>query len=152
MDDKTRGDESNKREDGPEKVCFICHRPESKAGAMITIPGGITVCADCMQKSFDQMNDPAFRNLLNLSNFGNMKNFPGMGMMDMKNLDAFRQSEEKQENIPEKQEEKDGEKPEGSRFDVRALPAPHKIKAALDEYVIGQDYAKKVISVAVYNH
>ena len=34
----------------------------------------------------------------------------------------------------------------------KKLPAPHKIKAALDEYVIGQDYAKKVMSVAVYNH
>ena len=32
------------------------------------------------------------------------------------------------------------------------MPAPHKIKAKLDEYVIGQDYAKKVVSVAVYNH
>ena len=32
------------------------------------------------------------------------------------------------------------------------LPAPHQIKAMLDEYVIGQDYAKKVMSVAVYNH
>ncbi len=32
------------------------------------------------------------------------------------------------------------------------LPTPTEIKAALDEYVIGQDYAKKALSVAVYNH
>jgi ATP-dependent Clp protease ATP-binding subunit ClpX len=32
------------------------------------------------------------------------------------------------------------------------LPTPSKIKEFLDEYVIGQDYAKKVLSVAVYNH
>lgn len=32
------------------------------------------------------------------------------------------------------------------------IPAPHKIKALLDEYVVGQEYAKKVMSVAVYNH
>ncbi len=32
------------------------------------------------------------------------------------------------------------------------VPKPHEIKAKLDEYVIGQDYAKKVLSVAVHNH
>lgn len=32
------------------------------------------------------------------------------------------------------------------------LPKPHEIKAYLDEYVIGQDEAKKTVSVAVYNH
>src|SRR5688572_29834541 len=34
----------------------------------------------------------------------------------------------------------------------RGLPKPHEIRAVLDEYVIGQDQAKKVLSVAVYNH
>lgn len=33
-----------------------------------------------------------------------------------------------------------------------SLPSPSKIKEFLDQYVIGQDYAKKVLSVAVYNH
>ena len=37
-------------------------------------------------------------------------------------------------------------------MDIRSIPAPHKIKASLDEYVVGQEKAKKVISVAVYNH
>ena len=32
------------------------------------------------------------------------------------------------------------------------LPTPHQIKVNLDEYVIGQDHAKKALSVAVYNH
>ena len=32
------------------------------------------------------------------------------------------------------------------------IPAPHKLKAKLDEYVIGQEEAKKILSVAVYNH
>jgi len=34
----------------------------------------------------------------------------------------------------------------------RKLPTPEEIRNTLDEYVIGQDKAKKVLSVAVYNH
>ncbi|MCF7837865.1 MAG: ATP-dependent Clp protease ATP-binding subunit ClpX [Candidatus Marinimicrobia bacterium] len=34
----------------------------------------------------------------------------------------------------------------------RPVPKPHELKAALDEYVVGQDQVKKVLSVAVYNH
>jgi ATP-dependent Clp protease ATP-binding subunit ClpX len=35
---------------------------------------------------------------------------------------------------------------------IKGLPKPQEIRAVLDEYVIGQDQAKKVLSVAVYNH
>ena len=44
------------------------------------------------------------------------------------------------------------EKKEKQELSLTDIPAPHKIKSMLDEYVIGQDYAKKVMSVAVYNH
>jgi ATP-dependent Clp protease ATP-binding subunit ClpX len=37
-------------------------------------------------------------------------------------------------------------------FSMTSMPKPKEIKAMLDEYVIGQDEAKEVLSVAVYNH
>ena len=41
---------------------------------------------------------------------------------------------------------------EGNRLHFENLPKPADIKANLDEYIVGQDKAKKVLSVAVYNH
>ncbi len=39
-----------------------------------------------------------------------------------------------------------------SEFKIERLLAPREIMAHLDEYVVGQDFAKRVLSVAVYNH
>mgnify|MGYP000258036738 FL=1 len=47
--------------------------------------------------------------------------------------------------------EKDGEKTDELNAE-KPIPKPHEIKAYLDQYIIGQDDAKKVLSVAVYNH
>src|SRR5246127_4640861 len=41
---------------------------------------------------------------------------------------------------------------EATRADKNKLPTPHEIRQILDQYVIGQDLAKKILSVAVYNH
>ena len=48
-----------------------------------------------------------------------------------------------------KKKKKEGPKPV---FSIDNIPAPHKIKEELDKYIIGQERAKKVISVAAYNH
>ncbi len=45
-----------------------------------------------------------------------------------------------------------GAKGTSRRGSAKRRLAPHEIKSALDEYVIGQDHAKKALSVAVYNH
>ena len=70
-------------EDTYEKVCFMCRRPESKAGKMITLPGNINICPDCMQKSFDAMNqNPGQINEM----MNNMNNMPNIGMLDLSGL------------------------------------------------------------------
>lgn len=44
------------------------------------------------------------------------------------------------------------EEKEEPKLTLETIPSPHEIKAELDKDVVGQDYAKKVMSVAVYNH
>ena len=137
---ETSGVESTKEDsdDDYEKICFICRRPESVAGRMIELPNHICVCNDCMQKSFDAMNSGQI-------DYSQLMNMPGVQVMNMADLENM---------IPKQQKVK--KKKEGEErtplVDINNLPAPHKIKAKLDEYVVGQEYAKKAMSVAVYNH
>ena len=49
-------------------------------------------------------------------------------------------------------DEEAGREPEEAPEEEINLIKPEEMKAFLDEYVIGQDQAKKVLSVAVYNH
>lgn len=55
-------------------------------------------------------------------------------------------------NIIEADEKRSSRRKGGQRTSDKPLPKPHEIKEKLDEYVIGQDEAKKTLSVAVYNH
>lgn len=132
--------------DGYEDICYICRRPESKAGKMIKIPNNICICRDCMQKTFDSMSGSGFNlgdfNPANMG-FGNMPNISMINLSDLQGMLPRNQQVKKK---------KPKEKKEKPVLDIHAIPAPHKIKASLDEYIVGQDYAKKVMSVAVYNH
>lgn len=199
-----------------EDICYICCRPESKAGRMFHLPNNICICDDCMHKTMDavsqfdyqqMMNNPMFMNMLNnpfnpygdptKSNGTSGQNSAGGGneksdaettdAQDGNNAsdntaadileasdaddDSKNDSDESSGNrrgfpnisfinladfmndgMPQKQKIK--KKGTGTKplIDLKSIPAPHKIKEQLDQYVIGQEYAKKVISVAVYNH
>ncbi len=140
VEEKTDTRKDSEKKDNEKKyedVCFVCRRPESKAGTMFHLPNNICVCNDCMHKTMDTVTQFDYQGMLNN---------PNMAFMNMADLQG-------DGAIPNKQKvkKKSGEAPTPI-FDLKKIPAPHKIKASLDEYVVGQEHAKKVMSVAVYNH
>ena len=203
------------RNNGYEKVCCMCRRTENQAGKMITLPGGLNVCRDCMQRSFDMMMGSGM-DWTKMSGFTpemlksmyldpekakDVIGHTGDGEKEEEQTaantadPADNADEDKTQTVEDADEsddnedfEEDGEEMEGiplgnifgipvgqidlgalmgqghkrskkkkkkvkkELFKLSEIPAPHAIKAQLDEYVIGQEQAKKVISVAVYNH
>ena len=76
-------DDSNDYED----ICYICRRPESIAGKMINIYGGVKICVDCMQRTMETMNSSGFSMppgmSFQMNDFNNMfGGIPGGGDMD----------------------------------------------------------------------
>lgn len=84
------------------KYCSFCGSSDSK---LVSGPGGVAICEDCVKKC---------RQILNSSGSD--------GTSDASDY------------LPE------------------VLPTPRELKEYLDQYVIGQEKAKKILSVAVYNH
>ena len=191
---------------GYEEVCAVCRRTESVAGKMIQLQKDFCICKDCLQKSFDMINEMSqngqlddLTKMMQGMPLTGMPNIPGMNLNPGNDSGAENSSsnEEKKDGGKEG-EKKDGDKKDGDKkdageekkssgstplflnlgsifggqnpnlertrikkkerkkdeplIDINKVPAPHKIKAMLDEYIIGQEKAKKIISVAVYNH
>ena len=180
-----------------EEVCMMCHRPESKAGRMVHMPGNVCICDDCMHRTMDMVNDMQMQGILDSPEFrqqmaeferqmfgvpfsqptkqdkpakaekkddasnaegmesgedqkssdepnGLPKGFPQIRFINMADLQG--------RGMSEKQKLKKKKKSDVAPIQLKDIPAPHKIKAGLDEYVVGQEHAKKAISVSVYNH
>ena len=187
-----------------EKICYICRRPESKAGKMVVMPGNIQVCPDCMQKAFDTINSTGFNGMdINMDPSMFFGGFPGGSHTthDSDSSDDSKNESDDNNDVSVVVEASDSEKPDSDNtentenndskkkknsypnvsfinlsdfagfgrpqpklkkrskdkaskpaIDLKKIPAPHKIKEQLDQYVVGQDQAKKIVSVAVYNH
>ena len=150
------GRKTDDKESKYEDVCFICRRPESKAGKMYHLPNNICVCEDCMHRTMDTVSQFDYQGLLNNPQVMNMLNnmhkdgkYPNISFVNLSDLQGSGGIPNKQKI---KRKAKEQEKEKEPVFNIKNIPAPHKIKASLDEYVIGQEKAKKIISVAVYNH
>lgn len=141
-----------------EDVCFICRRPESVTGKMFKLPNNITVCNDCMHKTMDTVSRYDYQGMLNNLDLSALSNppkdgelpegFPQISFVNLANLRG-------DGGIPNQQRIKkraEKEKTDPPVLDIKNIPPPHRIKAQLDDFIIGQEHAKKVISVAVYNH
>ena len=136
-------------DDEYESVCFVCRRPESLAGEMFRLPNDMCVCNDCMHKTMDAVSQFDYQGMLDdpkmmdevTKNIGS--GFPNIRFVNLNDLQGTG-------GIPNKQKIKKKKDPEP--IDLKSIPSPHEIKAKLDEFVCGQEKAKKVISVAVYNH
>ena len=147
MENNTENNIEEKEDNGYEDVCYLCHRTESVAGKMVHMPNNICVCSDCMQRTLDTMGSGNFDYENMMKNMSNMPNISFFNMSDLMNFGG-RMDNPKSKKVKKKKPQEKA-KP---IIDIKDIPAPHKIKASLDEYVVGQEHAKKVISVAVYNH
>lgn len=170
-----------------EDVCVLCRRPESRAGKMVHM-SGLSLCTDCLEKTFDALDKSGSMQILGMPPFPGMPDFanvPGTsdgqaGKSAGSNSDEGNNDNNNKNNgngdgngigdlvrfflgdignVPQNQRLKKKKAKPGSdepdvkaKFDIKNLKAPHIIKAELDDYVVGQEYAKKVMSVAVYNH
>lgn len=147
-DKKTTDSEGEEEKESEyEDVCFICRRPESKTGKMFKLPNHISVCSDCMHKTMDTVSQFDYQGLLNNPNMNDMnggKGFPNISFVNLADLQG-------EGGIPNKQKPRKKKKA-AAEIDIRKILPPHMIKQKLDEYVVGQEHAKKVMSVAVYNH
>ena len=131
MSDEINKDSNNSNVDKNkfEEICYLCRRPESKAGKMMHVPGNITICSDCMQKTFDTMghvNNP----LMDGTSFN--PTMMGFGFPpEASNKMKLKKKEEKAEATGKEDKAK-----QFGTIDINKLPAPHVIKGQLDEFVI----------------
>ena len=77
--------------------------------------------------------------------FSGIPNVSFLNMADFQNLlNGGRSRVKKKRPVPEEERT--------PLINIKDIPEPHKLKEMLDEYVVGQDQAKRIVSVGVYNH
>jgi len=105
--------------------CAFCGKTPDQVNAMISGPNGIYICDECISLSAEAM----------------------MTDLNMRGLesDALNQVLQVTAGVDDEEEAKE-------EFALTELPTPRQLFEQLSEHVVGQDEAKKALSVAVYNH
>ncbi|CBK73160.1 ATP-dependent protease Clp, ATPase subunit [Butyrivibrio fibrisolvens 16/4] len=140
--------DSSDKDKKPTEFCYMCHRPDNICGPLIKMAPGMGVCNECLQRTFDSMGSFGFGGGDNSKSNMDMNKMPNISFL---NLGSLFGEGPKVKNAHGTASQKKEDKP-APAIDINNIIPPHKIKAMLDDYVVGQDYAKKVMSVAVYNH
>lgn len=112
----------------PEQCCSFCGRSRRDVGILIIGPDGVNICDECAEICVKMAQEQESK-----KNTG----AEGMTPAQVAATAAKLHTEKKDEPEPLK---------------PVALKKPSEIRAVLDDYVVGQSQAKKVLSVAVYNH
>ena len=103
--------------------CSFCGRTEAQGATLLPSPtDDACICVDCIETAASML-----------------------GMVD---------PDDEQQGAVARARAKSriGGNPKTTEVEKKPIPKPHEIKAFLDQYIIGQDQAKKYLSVAVYNH
>lgn len=134
IDEINDKNESKENTEKKESFCMICHRSEKETGRQLKLNmmnNQVSICNDCLENS------------ARVISAGPMMN------MDMDMINKFMSNTP---NINPEVKKAEDIKVEEKEFNLSEVKKPHEIKYFLDKYIIGQEDAKKIISVATYNH
>lgn len=125
--DETNITENNNNNSNMSEYCSICgrHRDDVKLLFKSDVSDEMSICNDCVEQL----------HMLNMSIAAEMRG-------DMHNLDSDADANVEPDECDDYT----------VKYDEINIITPHEIKAHLDDYIIGQDEAKKSLAVAVYNH
>ncbi|MBR3258126.1 MAG: ATP-dependent Clp protease ATP-binding subunit ClpX [Eggerthellaceae bacterium] len=120
--------------------CAFCGKTNLEAGAMVTGPKGVSICDDCVSICVEAMSHELGE---------------GWETADLDRILEERMGElfgDGDGSAAAKGRKAAKEKKLTPKEILKDLPTPKQICERLGEYVIGQDQAKRALSVAVYNH
>ena len=136
MTNERRGDLGYRGDDAV--YCAFCGKSSDQVTAMIAGPNGINICDECISVCADAM----------MRDLGLSTAFDSMSDEETTGRRGRRRAQDRGQVV-----EADIEDETPNPADILGnLPTPHELYAELSEHVVGQENAKRALSVAVYNH